>query len=391
MKGFFSRPRVTILHRVTGTTQRIPANYRPLSAPLLIAASGAAVLLTVGAVAQTTDGARTYRAACAACHGGDGRGRTAAELGFDDPLPDFTDCDVAAREPNADWAAIVHRGGPVRAFSRRMPAFAEALSPEEIDAAVEYLRQFCLDERWPRGELNLPRAFFTEKAFPEDEAVISTTIKTEGLDSLSHEFIWEQRFGSVNQIEVAVPITRADLGDPQGWESGTGDLVIGVKHTLRHDLAHGSIVSIGGELVLPTGDDANGFGTTIFETSIMYGKILPADSFVQVQGVAEFPHDSSLEDEIVLRAVFGRTWIADAPFGRAWTPMLEALGTRELENGADTEWDLVPQLQVTLSKRQHVIASFGTRLPVTERDQRETQLVFYLLWDWFDGGVREGW
>ena len=71
--------------------------------------------------------------------------------------------------------------------------------------------------------------------------------------------------------------------------------------------------------------------------------------------------------------------------------MLEVLGARELESGADVEWDLVPQLQVTLSTRQHVIASFGARLPVTQRAERETELVFYLLWDWFDGGVLEGW
>jgi hypothetical protein len=30
-------------------------------------------------------------------------------------------------------------------------------------------------------------------------------------------------------------------------------------------------------------------------------------------------------------------------------------------------------------------------VPMTERDSRATELVFYLLWDWFDGGVLEGW
>lgn len=350
-------------------------------------------LLAFSASAQTIDGAETYRTACAGCHGADGRGKSSAELGFDIPLPDFTDCDFAAREPNPDWSAIVHRGGPVRAFDRLMPAFEGALTGDEIEAGVEYLRSFCTDDRWPRGELNLPRAFFTEKAYPEDEAVISTTLEKEGLDALTHEFIWEQRFGAVNQIEISVPITRADLGDPDGWQSGTGDLAVGVKHVLRHDLARGSILSVGGELVLPTGDEAKGFGagSTVFETSLMYGKILARDSFMQVQGIAEFPTDSSLEDEIAVRAALGRTWTTDAPFGRAWTPMLEALGARELESGADIEWDLVPQLQITLSRRQHVIASVGVRVPISQRSERETEMLFYLLWDWFDGGVREGW
>jgi len=59
-----------------------------------------------------------------------------------------------------------------------MPSFAEALTPEQIGMAVDYLRSFCTEKVWPRGELNLPRAMFTEKAFPEDETVLTTVINT---------------------------------------------------------------------------------------------------------------------------------------------------------------------------------------------------------------------
>jgi hypothetical protein len=71
--------------------------------------------------------------------------------------------------------------------------------------------------------------------------------------------------------------------------------------------------------------------------------------------------------------------------------MIEVLGARELGSGADTDWDLVPQFQVTLNQRQHVMAAAGVRVPITRRSERPTELVFYLLWDWFDGGVLEGW
>jgi hypothetical protein len=348
--------------------------------------------LAPAALAQP-DPRAAYSNACAACHGDDGRGRSASQLGFDVPLPDFTDCDFAVREPDSDWYAIAHRGGPVRGFDRLMPAFGEAMSQAEIDAALAHIRTFCTDARWPRGELNLPRALFTEKAYPEDEAVITTTLVGEGLDSVSHEFVWEQRFGPLNQIELKVPITRAELGGPQGWKSGTGDLGIGVKHALRHSLERGAILAIGGELVLPTGDEAKGFGkgTTVLESSVMYGKMLPKDSFLQVQGILELPNDSAFEDELVARAVIGRTWTADAPFGRTWTPMLEVLAARELTGSAKTEWDLAPQLQVSLNRRQHVLGAIGIRQPITDRGSRPTEVVFYLLWDWFDGGVLEGW
>jgi hypothetical protein len=344
-------------------------------------------------LAQAPEPRAVYTAACAACHGDDGRGRTSSQLGFDVPVPDFTDCDFAVREPDSDWYAIAHRGGPIRGFDRLMPAFGEALSQAELEAALLQIRAFCTDARWPRGELNLPRALFTEKAYPEDEAVITTTLVGVGLDRVTHEFVWEQRFGPLNQIELKVPITRADLGAPEGWKSGTGDLGIGVKHTLRHSLERGAILAVGGELVLPTGDEAKGFGkgTSVLESFVLYGKMLPNDSFVQLQGILEFPNDSAFDDELVVRAAIGRTWTVDAPFGRSFTPMLEVLAARELRGGAETEWDLAPQLQVSLNTRQHVLGAIGIRQPITNRGNRSTELVFYLLWDWFDGGVLEGW
>ena len=214
--------------------------------PLAIAAAALGFGASLTAAAQEPEPRAVYTRACAACHGDEGRGRDPAVLGFELALPDFTDCDFAAREPNSDWYAIAHRGGPIRGFDRLMPAFGEALETEELDAALAQLRAFCTDARWPRGELNLPRALFTEKAYPEDEAVITTTLIGEGNDSISHEFVWEQRFGPLNQIELKLPVTRADLGAPAGWSSGTGDLAVGVKHTLRHSLERGAILTVGG-------------------------------------------------------------------------------------------------------------------------------------------------
>src|SRR5690606_3960124 len=111
-------------------------------------------------------GAELYRDACAACHGVDGTGQPRSVVGFDLPLPDFTDCSFATREPDADWFAVVHEGGGVRGFHRMMPAFGEALTDEEIQRTLDYIRTLCEEaDEWPRGELNLPRALVTEKAY----------------------------------------------------------------------------------------------------------------------------------------------------------------------------------------------------------------------------------
>jgi hypothetical protein len=71
--------------------------------------------------------------------------------------------------------------------------------------------------------------------------------------------------------------------------------------------------------------------------------------------------------------------------------MLEVLAARELGGGHATEWDLVPQVQVTLSTRHHIRLDVGLRVPVTEAGPRPTRFVSYVLWDWFDGGLLEGW
>jgi hypothetical protein len=71
--------------------------------------------------------------------------------------------------------------------------------------------------------------------------------------------------------------------------------------------------------------------------------------------------------------------------------MVEVVAVRELESGATIEWGYVPQLQVTLTQRQHIMFNLGVFLPMTELDTRNTQVLGYLLWDWFDGGLDEGW
>jgi hypothetical protein len=71
--------------------------------------------------------------------------------------------------------------------------------------------------------------------------------------------------------------------------------------------------------------------------------------------------------------------------------MAELTFARELEGDAPIAWDAVPQLQVSLSRRQHVLLNVGVLLPISARSGRSTQLLAYVLWDWFDGGLFDGW
>ncbi|MFW6198238.1 MAG: c-type cytochrome [Acidobacteriota bacterium] len=344
------------------------------------------------------DGEELYEIGCAKCHGMDGTGVDPETVGFDVPLPDFTDCEFVSREPDGDWIAVAHEGGPVRAFDRTMPAFGEAFTDRQLQLIMDHVRTFCTDDAWPRGELNLPRALVTEKAFPEDEAVWTSTIDAEGGGGVVNELLYERRFGPRGQVEVSLPLGLREMGAGRPgdteWKAGIGDLAVGYKYALWHDYGRGAIFSLGGEVILPTGTGSAGLtkDTVVLEPYASFGQILPSDAFFQAQVGAELPTDTDVADnELFWRGALGRTWTTGR-FGRAWSPMVELLGKAELaDGGTEVQWDLLPQVQVSLNTRQHVLGNVGVRLPLTESGQRDTQLLVYVLWDWFDGGFFQGW
>ena len=359
---------------------------------MLVGALDSASLAAQSPTPAEPAGAELYVAACAACHGVDGKGLAADRTGFVIALPDFTDCSFASREPAADWFAIAHSGGPIRAFDRRMPAFGEALADDELERTIEHIREFCDDGAWPRGDLNLPRPLVTEKAFPEDEAVLTTSIATGDTKAVTNRFVYERRFGARNQIEVAVPFVVQSTASAT-LHQGLGDIAVAIKRVLAHSLARGTIVSVSGEIVLPTGKETQGLGkgTTVFEPFLTFGQLLPSNAFVQGQVGAELSqHPELAAREGFWRLTVGQTY-EQGRFGRAWSPMIELLGVRELAAGASSEWDAVPQVQVTLSRRQHVMVNGGIRVPLTNRSDRSLQVMTYFLWDWYDGGLLDGW
>jgi mono/diheme cytochrome c family protein len=336
-------------------------------------------------------GEDVYRAACLTCHGADGTGSPKTVVGFDVRLPDFSDCAFSTAEPDPDWQAVVHEGGPIRGLDRHMPAFGDALSQDDIALVVSHLRTFCKERAWPRGDLNLPRAFFTEKAFPENESVWVTTFTGRREKSVGNDLIYEHRLGARSQIELVAPI-NFQQGTAGGWSRGVGDLALAFKHTVYSSMPTGRIAAAGVEVILPTGKEQLGLGNghAVFEPFAMWGQILPRNSFLQMHGGVELPSDSTRGTrEVYLRTAVGTIFAQDRGFGRAWSPQVEVLWARPQRS--DSEWDVVPQMQVTLSKLQHVMVAAGVRIPLTQRKERPPQALVYLLWDWFDGGFFESW
>jgi hypothetical protein len=352
------------------------------------------VLLTAASPARASRmGEEVYASTCASCHGSDGRGASAAQTGLSIAPLDFTNCRRTNREPDHDWHAVIAEGGPARGFHRMMPAFGEVLPEDEQEAVLEYVRGFCAEPAYVRGNLNFPRPLVTEKAFVEDEFVLSTAVATRSPRNVDSKLVYEQRFLRRQQFEIIVPVGVAKMSDGSR-EAGIGDVAAGMKTVLVASLGTGSILSVAGEVILPTGNKDKGFGkgVVLFEPFMSLGQALPWDSFLHLQVGAEIPtkEASGVELEGFVRGALG-TSIVNGRYGRTFSPMVECVAFRELSSGAPTSLDVVPQMQVSLSRRQHILGSVGASIPALNREGRSTAAMAYLLWDWFDGGLVQGW
>ena len=350
------------------------------------------------AMPENATGEQIFRQSCATCHAIDGSGAPQSVVGFALPLPnghgfpDFTDCPTNTVEPLGDWIAVASRGGPVRALDRRMPAFGDALSPDQIERVVKYLWSFCADPAWPRGDLNFPRAFFTEKAFPENETVWTTAVNTSPARAVTNELVYEHRIGARGQYEVKVPLDFQQIEAGGSWNRGLGDIELALRQTFYASDDRGGIFAAGAAATLPTGKEDRGLGNgfTIFEPFAMYGQRFATNGFLQFHTGYEIPSDHEKgQNEAFLRTAIGYSIAQDSGFGRVWSPMTEVIIAKPRHGAA--EWDVVPQVQVSLSKLQHVLLNVGVRVPLNAREDRKPQFLTYLLWDWFDGSLFQFW
>ena len=342
------------------------------------------------------NGEKVYKGGCIACHGSEGKGAPATSTVFlrPDTWPDFTDCAGTTPEPNGNWKAVIVHGGPSRGLSQIMPAFGDLLTEEQINDVIAYMRGFCKNVHHdPPGELNLPRALVTEKAFPENELVVSTAASASGAPSWTTDIIDERTIiDARTQLETDVPVNYADQAHK--WTEGVGDITLAVKREMFSSLRTGSILSLQGGILLPTGDSKRGFGsgTTQFEPFAAFDQLFKENTFIQFQLGADLPVDTSVAPcSMFWRIAVGQARAPDHMLGRLFSPMVEFLAVRDFRPGASTDWDVLPEMQVTVSRRQHIRMGFGVREPFANTGGRTPQVLFYLLWDRADGKLWEGW
>jgi mono/diheme cytochrome c family protein len=92
------------------------------------------ILVVTLAPLALADGAATYKAKCAACHGADGKGQTT--MGKKMNLRDLGSAEVQKQTDKQlhDWTAD---------GKGKMPAYKDKLTDAEINALVAYMRTFA--------------------------------------------------------------------------------------------------------------------------------------------------------------------------------------------------------------------------------------------------------
>ena len=332
------------------------------------------------------DGKQLFEDACATCHGLDGKGAPAGSS-IAVPLPDFTDCNTVTREPDADWGALAAHGGAFLGMSSQMPAFGDVLSRDEIQAILDYIRRFCDDPSWPRGELNFRRPVFVTKAFPEDEAVIAPGFtQATGERSYDAEISAETRIGARGQIELTVPLSLIDpIGGPT--VGGFGDLGLAYKHVVFASLPLRTIFSLATDLIMPSGDHARGLGdgTTTFEPAVLSGHGLPGGFVLQTQFRAVLPIDVNRAPRHFLYR-----FALQYPLGprkNALVPALEFESAQKIEGVFRDYTVLAPTLYIPLSQRGHLAIGLGGQIPVSDRRSFDYRLGAFFLWEYLDGGI----
>jgi mono/diheme cytochrome c family protein len=326
--------------------------------------AAAALALVLAAQAPADSGAALFQAWCKSCHGADGGGTPAATTRLEVPPADLKDCQGSTAEPEERWVAIVTQGGAAFGLSLDMPAYGEAATPSQIRAVVRYARSLCGELGWPPGELNFPRAFLVEKAFPENEWVVTDRGR-------GQELIYERRLGKRFQMEASA--RSAFDGAPNAFDGVTG----AVKYNAWHSLERRALVSLGLEATPPLGradrweiEPFVAFGANPGRALLVQGEIV--STWEEAEGITGFSYRLGVGREI----------------GRV-VPMLEAGWTVPIDG--QRALALYPQVWVQLSRLGHVAGSLGAELPAVGPEPRHPRLIAFLLWDFGDAPLFHGW
>lgn len=362
--------------------------------PLLCCLTFACYTTTAQAT-ESISAKQIFQNNCSACHGPVGKpdpdNPMFNQLGI---LPaNFTDPLFSSREPSKDWFMVVKEGGAAKGFSEIMPAFKEILTDDEIKKVVKYIKTLSGEHSYPSGDMNFILPIRTKKAFPEDEVVwklrYQDNTNNSGEDQLRNVLEIEKRIFKRTQLSIELSHTIDD-----GIDNGHGNfdqIEPGIKHVVYENQSQQFIASVGALMAIKIeeSDDSNEFipyvaaGKRLSDTLTFQGtarSTLPLDKFsdgnVEVSGVVHW---------------------SPSPWPRSLHPGLELVSSFPIDRGTGTgrksfsQLSLIPQTQISLNKRGNILLNLGVEVPLTDTDRYDYRGYLYLIWDFADGSLFDGW
>jgi hypothetical protein len=258
------------------------------------------------------------------------------------------------------------------------------LTEQQINLVVAYLRTFCTED-WPTGDLNFPRPLVTEKAYPENEVVLSWNFSRSPNKERDTQFIWsfEKRIGARGQIELNIPFNIRDPKDG-ATVGGIGDVEAAAKYVLYDNPETLFILSGGLEVGLPTGSFRRelGEGTTTLSPFLATGKAW-GDFVSQGSLKFEYPFVTRRAPKAVFYDLALSYPIFDQGRGTEAHAMMEFNAKSEWGNQSPKHFQLylTPGFRKGLTPAGNWAIAFGVQVPVTREREANYRVLGYLLYE----------
>ena len=351
------------------------------SAPSGVLLLGVMLLFSTNAGAADVDAGRdVFATSCATCHGPNGSPDPDSPIvqGLGVVPADLSDPLFNSREPAGDWEMVVKHGGDAMGLAAQMPPHKEALTDEQVENVVAYVKSIVDTSAFPPGEMNLFLPTRTKKAFPEDEVVYKGRMTPEaGQDAYKNVLEIEKRVGKAGQVVVEL------VHENNAARDELTEIEAGYKQALSWSERY---VLSGAVIVAKPVDSADGDGE--LQTYLAYGTELSPRWILQSSLRLKFPFEGASDGAAELAGI---VHYVHSPWARRVFPALEVVAERPFRtSNGDLEWAALPQVRIGLTKGGHVALNLGVELPLSDQAWDERYYIT-LLWDFADGGFFKGW
>ncbi|MCG8380189.1 MAG: cytochrome c [Proteobacteria bacterium] len=336
-----------------------------------------------------------YKNNCAVCHGDSGKPDEKNPMFKQSGIlpANFTDPLFSSREPSKDWFLVVKEGGAAKGFSEVMPAFKEILSDLQIKKVVKYIKTLAGKHDYPSGDMNFILPIRTKKAFPEDEIVWKLRFQDDANNSDNDQVrkVLEIEKRIFKKTQLSMEISHKFDDDIDDGDGNIDQIEPGIKHVVYENQSIQFITSVGVLFAIKTEESSS---SNEFIPYIATAKRITDSITFQGTARSTLPTDEFSKGNVELSGVMH--W-SPGVWPQSINPGMELVASFPIDRGTGagnksfSRLSLIPQAQIGLNKRGHIMLNLGVEVPLNDTDRYDYRAYAYLIWDFADGGLFDGW